>query len=167
MLSVFLEKYAGSWQVCVPEIRHHAHHPAELEKRFVLESTIATEISIANCIQYSHLRTSHTSLHHEHAIQRRQSPGVRGRRPGKILQALSESGSPSLTLLIMQKNYKDSEINEAERYKEGKPNSHLAQDSSTFSAPPSSTTTMTDQTHNRGQQDDRQQARPRGEGTLE
>ncbi|KAJ9644595.1 hypothetical protein H2201_000367 [Coniosporium apollinis] len=28
-----------------------------------------------------------------------------------------------------QRNYKDSEINEAERYKEGRPNSHLAQDS--------------------------------------
>ncbi|KAF2261364.1 hypothetical protein CC78DRAFT_535734 [Lojkania enalia] len=28
-----------------------------------------------------------------------------------------------------QRNYKDSEINNAERYKEGKPNSHLAQDS--------------------------------------
>ena len=29
-----------------------------------------------------------------------------------------------------QRNVKDSEINEAERYKEGKPNSHLANDSS-------------------------------------
>ncbi|KAL9596763.1 MAG: hypothetical protein Q9219_005588 [cf. Caloplaca sp. 3 TL-2023] len=28
-----------------------------------------------------------------------------------------------------QRNYKDSEINEAERYKEGQPNSHLATDS--------------------------------------
>ncbi|KAF2083448.1 hypothetical protein K490DRAFT_51681 [Saccharata proteae CBS 121410] len=28
-----------------------------------------------------------------------------------------------------QRNYKDSEINDAERYKEGKPNSHLANDS--------------------------------------
>lgn len=33
---------------------------------------------------------------------------------------------------ISQRNYKDSEIKEAERYKEGKPNSHLAQDSSGF-----------------------------------
>lgn len=30
-----------------------------------------------------------------------------------------------------QRTVKDSEINEAERYKEGKPNSHLANDSST------------------------------------
>lgn len=29
-----------------------------------------------------------------------------------------------------QRNYKDSEINNAERYKEGKENSHLANDSS-------------------------------------
>ncbi|KAF2226767.1 hypothetical protein BDZ85DRAFT_256738 [Elsinoe ampelina] len=28
-----------------------------------------------------------------------------------------------------QRNYKDSEVNNAERYKEGKPNSHLANDS--------------------------------------
>lgn len=36
-----------------------------------------------------------------------------------------------------QRTYKDSELNDAERYKEGKPNSHLAQDSSTplFSIP--------------------------------
>ena len=30
-----------------------------------------------------------------------------------------------------QRNVKDSEVNEAERYKEGQPNSHLANDSST------------------------------------
>lgn len=29
-----------------------------------------------------------------------------------------------------QRNVKDSEVNEAERYKEGQPNSHLANDSS-------------------------------------
>lgn len=29
-----------------------------------------------------------------------------------------------------QRNYKDSEVNEADRYKEGKQNSHLANDSS-------------------------------------
>lgn len=29
-----------------------------------------------------------------------------------------------------KRNYKDSEINNAERFKEGKPNSHLANDSS-------------------------------------
>ena len=35
-----------------------------------------------------------------------------------------------------QRNYADSEIQNAERYKEGKPNSHLAQDSSKRSFPP-------------------------------
>ncbi len=31
-----------------------------------------------------------------------------------------------------QRNVKDSEVNEAERYKEGQPNSHKANDSSTY-----------------------------------
>lgn len=33
-------------------------------------------------------------------------------------------------LMAAQVNYKDSEINEKDRYKEGQPNSHLANDSS-------------------------------------
>jgi hypothetical protein len=34
-----------------------------------------------------------------------------------------------------QRNYKNEELNNAERYKEGKPNSHLAQDSSIYPSP--------------------------------
>lgn len=33
---------------------------------------------------------------------------------------------------IVKRNYKESELREAERFKEGKPNSHLANDSSQY-----------------------------------
>lgn len=38
-------------------------------------------------------------------------------------------------LIAAQRNYKDSEINDAERFKEGKENSHKANDSSTTFRP--------------------------------
>lgn len=41
----------------------------------------------------------------------------------------SNVGSSNIYEAGDQRNYKQSELNDAERYKEGKPNSHLAQDS--------------------------------------
>merc|ERR1712032_115691 len=46
-----------------------------------------------------------------------------------IMSGNSSVGNSTLYEAGDQRNYKDSEINTAERYKEGKPNSHLANDS--------------------------------------
>jgi hypothetical protein len=46
----------------------------------------------------------------------------------------SNVGSGNIYEAGDQRNYKQSELNTAERYNEGKPNSHLPQDSSTWSS---------------------------------
>ncbi len=47
------------------------------------------------------------------------------------MSGTSSVGGPGVYEAGDQRNVKDSEINDAERYKEGKANSHLANDSST------------------------------------
>lgn len=47
------------------------------------------------------------------------------------MSGTSSVGGPGVYEAGDQRNAKDSEINNAERYKEGQPNSHLPNDSST------------------------------------
>lgn len=48
------------------------------------------------------------------------------------MSGTSSVGGPGVYEAGDQRNYKDEEINTAERFKEGKPNSHLANDSSIY-----------------------------------